>query len=277
LLRSVPMTETLCFDPPKDEPLAILAFAIEDVDGLGPVDARRLEFSCRGDRVTLELVAPDSPGPHPTVLLPEAGSGSPLASRTGLGAWLESGIAVGSLDLPLFGARRSEKLSDLLAEAVRAAAEGKSVEANAQILWSEFVRQGVIELRRSIDVLTEVWGGAPPTVALAGAGLAASVGAIFCAVDERPRGAVLAGAGGGFGPESLDPASYVGAIAPRPVLFASREGAGDATGLPPVSRQAAEALHAAADEPKQVEWTSSDEPNLLEISRPFLKALLEKG
>jgi hypothetical protein len=267
--------ELLSFEPQGDEPLSTLEGPLDRRDDLDPVSARRLEFSCRGDRVTLELLAPDATGPHPTAVLLPAVDGESLSSLPGLGTWLKAGVAVCSFDLPLFGARRSPKLSDLLTAAIATAARGEPVEANAQLLWSEFVRQSVIELRRSLDVLTEVWGSAPPAVVFAGAGLAASVGAIFCAVDERPRGAVLAGTGGGFGPEALDPVSYVGEIAPRPLLFVSRETRGERPGVPPISREAAEALNAAAGEPKQVEWPS-EEPNLLDVSWNFLSSLLEK-
>ena len=84
--------------------------------------------------------------------------------------------------------------------------------------------------------------------AYAGLSLGAIVGALYCAVDPRPRAAALALAGGGFGGPRVDPVKYVAGIAPRPVLFVNMSG--DET----VPRAASEALHAAAREPKQVLW-----------------------
>ena len=55
-------------------------------------------------------------------------------------------------------------------------------------------------------------------------------------------------AGGGFGPDAIDPCRFVGAVSPRPILFVN------ATRDETVPRAATEALYQAAQEPKKIEW-----------------------
>ena len=62
------------------------------------------------------------------------------------------------------------------------------------------------------------------------------------------RAAALAIGGGGIGPEAADPARHIARFAPRPLLFVN------ATRDERIPRERAEALHAAAAEPKQVLW-----------------------
>jgi hypothetical protein len=147
-----------------------------------------------------------------------------IDSLPGIGTWLEAGVAVASLTPPLFGRRRSRKLSDKLENAVAAATAGEPARGTDLTLWSEFTRQWVLELRRGLDALEQIWGGAPQPVMFAGAGLAASVGAIFCAVDDRPRAALLASARL-VGPDPIHPRDYLGDIAPRPVHLLEEDAA----------------------------------------------------
>ena len=74
------------------------------------------------------------------------------------------------------------------------------------------------------------------------------LGALFCASEPRVRAAALAVGGAGFGPAGLDPARHIARFAPRPLLFVN------ATRDDRIPRAHAEALHAAAAEPKQVLW-----------------------
>ncbi len=270
------MAEPLSFDPPPGELLSIFESAAEGADTLAGTVARHFEFSCRGDRVPLSVLAPEFAPPHPTLLVqPAPGEGSGLASLGGLGTWLGAGMAVASIELPLFGSRRSAKLSEKLTESVVTAARGDPIDESGGLLWEEFTRQAVMELRRTLDVLTEVWGGAPNTTVFAGVGIGASVGTLLCAVDERLRGAVLALTGGGFGPEPIDPTGFVADIAPRPVLFVNQEAAKARPGAPAIPKDRAIELHDAAREPKDVSWQAGDATDVLEPAWKFLSPLLE--
>jgi hypothetical protein len=186
-------------------------------------------------------------------------------------------VAVASIELPLFGSRRSAKLTEKLAESVVTAARGDAIDETAGLLWEEFTRQAVMELRRSLDVLAEVWGGLPNSTVFVGVGIGASVGTLLCAVDERPRGAVLALTGGGFGPEPVDPARFVADIAPRPVLFVNQEAATARLGAPAIPKDRAVELHEAAREPNEVSWQAGDATDVLEPAWKFLSPLLGAG
>ncbi len=268
------MHEPISFDPPPAELLSILESATPGVARPG-ASARRLEFSCRGDRVRLDLVAPGTSGPHPTLLVqPAPGGPRGPEGLAGADAWLAAGVALASVDLPLFGARRSAKLSRQLEETIAGAARGEPVARASRLLWTEFTRQAVMELRRTLDVLEHVWESRDAPVAYAGSGIAGSLGALLCAVDERPRGAVLHLTGGGFGPEEIDPVFRVAAIAPRPLLLVNRDEHPGEPGAPAVPRSAAKALAEAAGENARAEWQSGPDPGLLEIARDFLSPLL---
>jgi fermentation-respiration switch protein FrsA (DUF1100 family) len=148
--------------------------------------------------------------------------------------WVRNGAAVASIDFPLHGERTNAKLTELLRGAL--GVEG------------EFVRQAVIDLQRALDAAQELPRVDARRIAYAGLSLGSIIGATFCATDPRPRAAVLALGGGGFGPPGVDPTRHVGRFAPRPILFvnASRDER--------VPRAAAEALYAAAGEPKEILW-----------------------
>ena len=101
------------------------------------------------------------------------------------------------------------------------------------------------------------------------------LGATFCALDPRPRAVALALGGGGFDDSELDPVAQVGRISPRPVLFVN------ARRDQRVSPARAEALHAAAGEPKRVLWFDAGHGDLpgraLKAMWEFLGQHLEVG
>jgi dienelactone hydrolase len=194
------------------------------------------------------LLPPAGSRPFPVALLAHpAASASGSALDAVAGPWVRRGAAVACVDLPLHGARASAKLGGLLRAGLEAGT-GSSLAAGILREWS---RQAVVDLRRCLDALARVGGLDAGRVAFAGIGLGARVGAALCALDPRPRAAALAFAGAGDGPPELDPARYVGRIAPRPVLFVSATG--DAGG----ARAAEERLHAAAREPREVLWVEA--------------------
>lgn len=226
------------------EPLALVTREMETPAVFGAARCLRFEFSSRGDRVPGRLLLPGGDAPAPLVLLQHGAGGSKEAAYLDAAApWVRGGLAVASIDFPLHGERANAKLG---AELLRALAPGGS-EAS-QELAIEFARQAVLDLRHALDALATVPGVDAERAAYAGFSLGGMLGALFCAADPRPRAAALALAGGGFGLEAVDPCRYVARLAPRPVLFVN------ATRDARVPRRAAEALHAAAAEPKRVEW-----------------------
>jgi hypothetical protein len=258
------------FALPAHEPLSLLASPLECPPAFGSARVERLEFSCRGDRVPCTLVVPAGEGPFALVLLQRASErdeeATVLSSLARTSAWVEAGCAVASIDLPLQGERRSPKLTELLEEAFAAAAAGTAIDETATILWSEFTRQATMELCRTLDLLAALPTIDSTRVGFAGFGLGAFAGALVCAFDVHTSAAVLAGAGAGVAPAGFAPENHVGRIAPRPLLFVNEDGPG---GAGSVSRDAAEALHAAAGEPKQVAW-EADASQALDTAWAFL-------
>jgi dienelactone hydrolase len=229
------------------EPLGLWRRRTAPPEGYPELRTERIEYSSRGDRVRGRLLLPPGGGhAHPLVLLQHGAGGSaesPYLETTG-GPWARRGLAVASIDFPLHGARADQKLAERLAPLMDATRSGEAPDA----LLVEFARQAVIDLERALDALAAFDEVDEERMAFAGFSLGAMLGAAFCALDPRPRAAVFALGGGGLGCRALDPASYVGRIAPRPVLFINASS--DAS----VPRAAAEAFFAGAREPKQQIW-----------------------
>jgi dienelactone hydrolase len=257
------------FAPDASEPLGLWTRAARRPATHSELRGLVFEFASRGDRVPGRAwLPPRGDGPFPLILLQHGAHGAQDAPALDEAAacWTREGVAVASIDLPLHGERASAKLGRLL----RA---GLDLEPGAGALASavatEFTRQAVLDLRRCLDALGRLEAIDCGRVAYAGLGLGSLVGSAFCAFDPRPRAAALALASGGRGASECDPLHHVGRIAPRPVLFVS------ATGDPTIPRAAAEALHAAAGEPKQVLWLDAGRTDLsgraLAATWPFLR------
>jgi dienelactone hydrolase len=235
------------------------------------VRAFRFEYSSRGDRVPGLLMLPaEAAPPHPLVLLQHGAGGSKEAEYLDAARlpWVRRGVAVASIDFPLHGERASAKLSELLLSGLGSGLAG----ARTLALWSEFARQSVHDLARALDALgalPELDGG---RVAYAAFSLGAMIGALYCPQDARLRAAALALGGGGQGPPHLDPCAHISGFAGRPLLLLN------ATRDERVPRSAAEALHAAAPEPKQVLWFDCGHADLpgqaLKAMWQFLSAAL---
>jgi dienelactone hydrolase len=231
----------------RDEPLALRTFAARPPASHPELRALRLEFQSRGDVVPARLLLPpQGDGPFPLVLLQHGAGGSkeaPYLDASG-GPWARGGAAVLSIDFPLHGERRSAKLSEELIASL--ADLGRLDRAGG--LYAELARQAAGDLSRALDAAERLPQLDPRRVAYASFSLGTILGAAFLAADPRPRAAALAIGGGGFGPPAADPARHIGRFAPRPLLFVN------ATRDERIPRAAADALHAAAGEPKRVEW-----------------------
>jgi dienelactone hydrolase len=232
------------FDRADAEPLDLWVGPAAPPARMAGARGLRFEFASRGDRVPGRVILPpEGGGVRPPVILLQHGAGGSKESEyldVAAAPWVARGAALVTLDFPLHGERANPKLARFLGAGAPTPGD--------DALRVEFARQAVNDLRRALDALAKIEALDAARVAYAGFSLGALVGALFCALDPRPRAAALALGGGGFGPPAVDPARFVARIAPRPVLFVNARG--DET-LP---RAAAEALHAAAAPPKQVAW-----------------------
>ena len=229
------------FERDSGVPLDLLVREGPGISRVPDARGQRLEFTSRGDRVPARLLLPPTgDGPFPVILLQHGAGGSKEADYLDVtcAPWLRAGAAIAAIDFPLHGERAESKLGELLG----GTSEGR------QNLAVEFTRQAVHDLRRTVDALERLPALDADRLAYAGFSLGTMLGAVFCAHDPRPRAAALAVGGGGFGPPEIDPTRHVGRIAPRPILFVNARA--DQT----VPRPAAEALHAAANEPKEIAW-----------------------
>jgi dienelactone hydrolase len=222
------------------EPLDLLVRPAPPPARVPGARALRLELTSRGDTVPGRLLLPPTgEAPFPVVLLQHGAGGSKESEYLELASapWLAAGAAIASIDFPLHGERLGTKLAAQLVPGRGDAG-----------LRAAFARQAVIDLRRTVDALERLPELDPARLAYAGFSLGALLGAVFCACDPRPRAAALALGGGGLFPAPVDALSHVARVAPRPLLFVN------ATRDETIPRAAAEALHAAAGEPKQVVW-----------------------
>jgi dienelactone hydrolase len=266
------MSDDATFVAPTGESLGLGVWPAPPPEAYPDLHAQRLEFSSRGDRVPGRLLLPpDGDGPFPLVLLQHGAGGSKEAPYidASAGPWARGGAAVLAIDFPLHGERRSEKLS----ERALAALTGHPDSASAGTLEADFARQAVIDLQRALDAAAALPQIDAGRVAYAAFSLGTILGVPFLGTDPRPRGAALALGGGGFGPAQSDPLNHVARIAPRPLLFVN------ATRDERIPRSAAEALHAAAGDPMQVEWFDCGHSDLpgqaLKRMWDFLRELLE--
>lgn len=207
----------------------------------------RFEVTHRGDWVPGRLLLPEGPGPFPLVLV-QHGAGSSKddpVMDTVTAPWVRGGAAIARIDFPLHGERSDPKLS---ARVLGALSIDGTRSALDESLWADLVRQATGDLSRSLDALVGLPEIDGSRIAYAGFSLGAILGTPFCALDKRVGAVALALGGGGLAPEPYDPLQYIGRIAPRPVLFVN------ALRDERIPKDRAEALHAAAGAPKQVEW-----------------------
>jgi dienelactone hydrolase len=261
------------FQPDPHEPISLFLREAEKPAGSPTVRQLDFELSSRGDRVPGRLLLPARrQAPLPLILAQHGVGGAKDADYmdTACLPWVRGGVAVASIDFPLHGERASAKLSEQILALFQASSDLSPVDAE---LWICFVRQAVIDLRRSVDALSELPEVDAGRIAYAGFSLGTILGAPFCAEEARIKAAALAIGGGGIGPVASDPVGHIPRFAPRPVLFVN------ATRDETIPRESAEALHEAAGRPKEVLWfdcTHSELPGAaLKTMWRFLKHHLE--
>jgi dienelactone hydrolase len=222
------------------EPLGLVVRRVQSPERHPGIRVERFEYASRGDRVAGRLWRPRGGGDHPVVLLqhPDERRAEDIAA-----AGVRLGAGVAAIDLPLHGRRADHKLAARLAPNL---APTGSTDGDA--LAIEVARQAVIDLERALDALALIEGIDPDRIAYAGFRLGALIGAAFCALDPRPRAAVLAQGGAGLSVPGIDPGAYLARFAPRPLLLVN------ATRDDGVPREAAEALARAARDPVKQLW-----------------------
>ncbi|HSV73186.1 MAG TPA: acetylxylan esterase [Chthonomonadales bacterium] len=240
----------------------------------------RIEYdSARDQRVTGIYTVPRRfRGPHPAVILLHGSGGHKDSDYVRFASDMMStlGYATLSIDGQYRGDRRRP---------------GRS--GDIHLVQSPTNRdawiQTVVDLRRAVDFLESRDGEVEPSrIAFVGFSQGGMLGGVFVGVEPRVRAAILAVAGAGFvewsqlaglhvgdPPADLvvnasvtDPLHFVGRFAPRPLLVLSAR----RDELIPV--RAAEALFAAAGEPKRQVWFESGHvlppTALLRDARAFL-------
>ncbi len=244
----MPIPQLFHTDP--QEPLALRVRDAGTHATLPDLRRLELEYSSRGDRVPGRLLLPPQPAaaPYPLVLLAHGIGGSKDAPYldAAAGPWVRAGAAVLSIDFPLHGERVSPKMSEQLIEILATPRENNP--GFSSFLWEEFVRQSVIDLGNALRAAEAIEEVDAANCVFAAFSLGAILGGIFCGVDPRPRAAALAIGGSGFGPSYLDPASYIAAFDPRPLLIIGAEKDDR------VPRCRTEHLFEAAKPPKEIEW-----------------------
>ncbi len=178
--------------------------------------SRTLRFFSRGDRVAARLWLP-APGaaPAPCVLLPRAGRRElqePLEASAR--DWAQRGAAVASIDLPLFGERRSAKLSELLSQAL----SGRIASGESALLVAEFLSQSLADLARALDALSRAPEVDASRSAVVGFELGGTVGALWCGDEPRLRAAALSLDGACPALAAFEPEAALRRFAPRPLL-----------------------------------------------------------
>ncbi len=244
--------------------LSAQSWEVAAPEGFEGLACTRFEISSLGDRVPGHILELDhSPDARrPLVLLQHGAGGDRHSAYLQVARrWVEEGAAVATIDFPLHGERRSPKLTERLLQSIASGMRDDLVAdveggADPSALWRGFARQAVADLRATLDHLVDAPRIDGERCAYAAFSLGSILGSLFLAVDERPRAAALALGGGGFGPPDLDPVSFIGALSPRPLLMVNARQ--DAL----IPQSAAEALFAAAGEPREIEWFDTGHDHL---------------
>jgi len=258
------------FQPDPYEPISFLLREAESPAGSSAVRRLDFELSSRGDRVPGRLLLPaNRQGPFPLILAQHGAGGAKDADYMDIAClpWVQGGAAVASVDFPLHGKRASAKLGERVLRLFEARSDLSSFDAE---LWICFVRQGVIDLRRTLDAMVELPEIDARRIAYAGFSLGTILGVPLCAEDTRIKAAALAIGGGGAGPVASDPVAHISRFAPRPILFVN------ATRDETIPRESAEALHEAARDPKEVLWFDCTHSELPGVALKAIWRFLER-
>jgi dienelactone hydrolase len=241
------MSESAVYRPHPEAPAEAHLRPHEPGGAWAGLNAQRFEIVSRGDFVPGILYRPDPipQSPLPLLLLQHGTSEGMRSQALECAAtWVEKGLAVATIDLPLHGERSSPKLSERLISGLHQIATGSTLDPETRALVEEFARQATSDLIRTMDALAALQAIDGDRLGFMGVGLGAIVGSYLLAHDPRPRAAVLALTRGGQGPRDLDPATYLSNTSgPAILIVAARGNERDSATTP-------DALFEAASEPK---------------------------
>lgn len=139
--------------------------------------ARVLRFLSRGDWVRLRLLGPTRAHGVPLLLIgTQDGDAAGSCAERALATWSHRAL-VAVVDLPLCGARRSDKLDP---------------RTHGELLRRDLEEQLAADLAGALDLLEDALGHGRRPVAYVGLGLGAEFAAPFCEGEPRLDGFVLA-------------------------------------------------------------------------------------
>lgn len=248
----------------------------------GALQSQHISFSgADGERVPAMLYRPVGEERPPCVLFLHGYGGKKEHGQLAASLLVPQGLAVMAIDARLHGER---------------AEPGKSLLSPESLADGRPLVNTVIDNRRAIDYLGSRQDLDAERLTVLGVSMGGILGAVLAAVDERVDAAALLVAGGrwdlvvadsqhpsaqsirelGLSSDqirqvtaTIDPVNFVGHIAPRPLLMVN----GDKDEIIP--RACAEALHAAAGEPKQVIWYQGGHVNVpLDVINTVLQWLV---
>ena len=223
-------------------------------------EAKLFEFENQGEFVYGRLLLPaQNKGPYPFILLQHGLGGSKESDYIDWIAlpWVERGLAIVAVDLPLHGARHCPKWSPRFERAItNLIHQPEAADASDHALWHKMVRQSRQDLQHTHQRLSVLPNLDPDHSAFVGLSLGSMLGSHFVAQCKELRAAVFTLGGGGFGSTKTDPAHAVAKLAAESLLFVNMED--DRT----VPRRHAETLHAAVRGEPSVLWYPGDHRDL---------------
>lgn len=217
------MSESAVYRPHPEAPAQATLRPEARSDAWQGLNIQRFEIVSRGDFVPGILYLPDPAGqtPAPLLLLQHGtAEGMDSAALTCAAPWVEKGLAVATIDLPLHGERSSPKLSERLFSGIGQLSEATKLDPETDALVEEFARQATSDLIRTLDALAALPEIDGDRIGFMGFGVGAVAGSYLLAHDPRPRAAVLALTGkGNKGPSDLDPATHLANTSGTSVLI----------------------------------------------------------
>lgn len=219
-----PMSTLESFWTSSKEPLGLRVSAQPSPAAFDGAAAYRFELSSRGDRVPGRLLLPSAPsGPCPAVVVLGVPSwGCADAAYDVLSGFVDRGIAVATIDLSLYGERKSAKFSERLIAATEHASQRGPLDANGRALLVEFTHQSVNDVHRTLDALGSLPSIERNRTAILGVDYGAAIATLAAATDPRILSAVLARCPA-VAVDEIDPRRFAAAIGPREVLVLDDE------------------------------------------------------
>lgn len=171
---------------------------LETAGGWHGAPAQRLELVSRGDIVNGVLArtvaeSARTGGDRPALLLlaHDLGGSSASPELAPVATWIDAGLAVVAIDLPLHGHRASPKLSERLMASIATRERSETLDRNSAVLVEEFWRQATIDLVRTLDAVLALGGFDAQRVGFLGLGLGAGLGSALLDHEDRLSSAVL--------------------------------------------------------------------------------------